>query len=148
MAMFNTRNKWVLSLGCIGRDLVYVLIALFLLTYLQYTGLFQNHFQFLVLTIIIFACRIWDAINDPMMGTLISNTHTRLGKYRPWVLIGALSNVIFLVLLFTVRFNSGWANVAFIGTMYLFWGMTYTMNDIAYWDLLPALTNEKSNEML
>ena len=143
MAMFNTRNKWVLSLGCIGRDLVYVLIALFLLTYLQYTGLFQNHFQFLVLTIIIFACRIWDAINDPMMGTLISNTHTRLGKYRPWVLIGALSNVIFLVLLFTVRFNSGWANVAFIGTMYLFWGMTYTMNDIAYWDLLPALTNEK-----
>lgn len=141
--MFNNRNKWALSLGCIGRDLVYVLVALFLLTYLQYTGLFQNHVQFLALTVIIFICRIWDAINDPMMGTLISNTHTRFGKYRPWVLIGALCNVVFLVLMFSFRFSSGWANVAFIGAMYLFWEMTYTMNDIAYWDLLPALTNEK-----
>ena len=51
--------------------------------------------------------------------------------------------VIFLVLMFTVRFEDGWTNVIFIGLIYLFWGMTYTMNDIAYWDLLPALASEK-----
>ncbi|MEL5720369.1 MAG: alpha,alpha-phosphotrehalase [Treponemataceae bacterium] len=141
--MLNSRNKWALSIGCVGRDLCYVLVSLFLLTYLQYTGLFQTHTQFLVLTGIIFACRIWDAFNDPMMGTIIHNTNTRFGKYRPWVLIGAFTNVFFLVAMFSVRFENGWHNVAFIGTMYLFWGMTYTMNDIAYWDLLPALTSEK-----
>lgn len=142
----NARNKWSLSIGCIGRDMSYVLVSMFLLTYLQYTGLF-NTAQFGVLTIIIVLCRIWDGINDPMMGTIITNTKSKFGKYRPWVLIGAISNSIILVLLFSVRFSQetmgGWLNVIFIGLMYLLWGMTFTMNDIAYWDLLPALTNEK-----
>lgn len=140
--MLNKRNKWSLSIGCIGRDLCYTLVSLFLLTYIQYTGLVNTE-QFIALTIIIVLCRVWDAINDPMMGTIITNTNTRFGKYRPWVLIGAVSNAVVLVLLFTVRFSNGWANVAFLGVMYLLWGMTFTMNDISYWDLLPALTSDK-----
>ena len=140
--MLNKRNKWSLSIGCIGRDLCYTLVSLFLLTYIQYTGLVNTE-QFIALTIIIVLCRVWDAINDPMMGTIITNTNTRFGKYRPWVLIGAVSNAVVLVLLFTVRFQNGWANVAFLGIMYLLWGMTFTMNDISYWDLLPALTSDK-----
>ena len=140
--MVNKRNKWSLSVGCIGRDLCYTLVSLFLLTYLQYTGLFDTT-QFVVVSIIIIVCRVWDAVNDPMMGTIITNTKTRFGKYRPWVIIGALLNSIFLILMFTVRFDNGWANVAFIGVAYLFWGMTFTMNDISYWDLLPALASEK-----
>lgn len=143
MSKLHTRNKWSLSLGIIGRDMIYVLVSLFLLTYLQYTGLFQSQQQFLVLTLIIMLCRIWDAINDPMMGTIIANTHTRLGKYRPWVMVGAVLSSCFLLAMFTVRFENGWANVAFVGSMYLLWSMAYTMNDIAYWDLLPALTSEK-----
>ena len=142
----NARNKWSLSIGCIGRDMTYTLVSLFLLTYLQYTGLFTSA-QFGVVTIIIVLCRIWDGINDPMMGTIITNTKSKFGKYRPWVMIGAVSNAIILVLLFSVRFDTsvmnGWLNVIFIGLMYLLWGMSFTMNDIAYWDLLPALTNEK-----
>lgn len=140
--MVNKRNKWSLSLGCIGRDMCYTLVSLFLLTYLQFTGLVDTK-QFVVLTVIIVLCRIWDAINDPMMGTIITNTKTKFGKYRPWVLIGALTNALVMVLMFTVRFNNGWVNVAFIGVMYLLWGMTFTMNDISYWDLLPALTSDK-----
>ena len=142
MNLVNRRNKWSLSIGCIGRDLCYTLVSLFLLTYLQYTGLF-NATQFLVISLIIIVCRVWDAINDPIMGTIITNTKTRFGKYRPWVLIGAILNSVFLVLMFTIRFEDGWTNVIFIGLVYLFWGMTYTMNDIAYWDLLPALASEK-----
>ena len=142
MEVVNKRNKWSLSIGCVGRDLCYTLVSLFLLTYLQYTGLF-NTTQFLVISVIIVVCRVWDAINDPMMGTIISNTKTRFGKYRPWLLIGAILNSIFLVLMFTVRLENSWANVAFIGIAYLLWGMTFTMNDIAYWDLLPALTSQK-----
>ena len=140
--MVNKRNKWCLSLGCIGRDMCYTLVSLFLLTYLQYTGLFNTQ-QFLVLSAIIVVCRIWDAVNDPMMGTIITNTKTRFGKYRPWVLIGAIANTIVMILMFCVRTSNGWLNVAIIGVLYLLWGMTFTMNDISYWDLLPALTSEK-----
>ena len=142
MEVVNKRNKWSLSIGCVGRDLCYTLVSLFLLTYLQYTGLFDTT-QFLVISVIIVICRVWDAVNDPMMGTIISNTKTRFGKYRPWLLIGAILNSIFLVLMFSVRLENSWANVAFIGVAYLLWGMTFTMNDIAYWDLLPALTSQK-----
>lgn len=140
--MLNKRNKWCLSLGCIGRDMSYTLVSLFLLTYLQYTGLFNTQ-QFIVLSVIIVICRIWDAVNDPMMGTIITNTRTRFGKYRPWVIIGALANSIVLVAMFLVRTDNGWLNVAIIGVLYLLWGMTFTMNDISYWDLLPALTSDK-----
>lgn len=143
MSKLNTRNKWSFSIGIIGRDMIYVFVTLFLLTYLQYTGLFQSQKQFVVLSAIIMLCRIWDAINDPMMGTIIANTHTRLGKYRPWLMLGAVLSSCFLLAMFIVRFKNGWANVAFVGTMYLFWSMSYTMNDIAYWDLLPALSSEK-----
>ena len=140
--MVNKRNKWCLSLGCIGRDMSYTLVSLFLLTYLQYTGLFNTE-QFIALSAIIVVCRIWDAVNDPMMGTIITNTRTRFGKYRPWVIIGAVTNVVMLIGMFCVRTDNGWLNVAIIGVLYLLWGMTFTMNDISYWDLLPALTSEK-----
>lgn len=140
--MLNKRNKWCLSLGCIGRDMSYTLVSLFLLTYLQYTGLFNTQ-QFIVLSVIIIVCRIWDAINDPMMGTIITNTKTRFGKYRPWVLIGAILNTVVLIAMFCIRTDNGWLNVAIIGVLYLLWGMTFTMNDISYWDLLPALTSDK-----
>ena len=142
--MNKKRSKWSYAIGCTGRDMCYTLVSMYLLIYIQYSGLL-NEAQFLVLTGIIVLCRVWDAVNDPMMGTIISNTKTRLGKYRPWVLIGCLSNAIFLILLFTLRFDNGWVNVAVLGVTYLLWGMTFTMNDVSYWSLLPALSEDKED---
>ena len=93
--MNNNRNKWCYTTGCIGRDLTYTLVSLFFLTYIQYTNLLNTN-QFVVLSVIIVLCRVWDAVNDPMMGTIISNTKSRLGKYRPWVLIGCVINCNFV----------------------------------------------------
>ena len=142
--MNKKRSKWSYAIGCTGRDMCYTLVSMYLLIYIQYSGLL-NEAQFLVLTGIIVLCRVWDAVNDPMMGTIISNTKTRLGKYRPWVLIGCLSNAIFLILLFTLRFDNGWVNVIVLGVTYLLWGMTFTMNDVSYWSLLPALSEDKED---
>lgn len=149
--MKNKKSKWCYAAGCIGRDMTYTLVSLFLLTYIQYTAL-VNTAQFLVLSVIIVLCRIWDAINDPMMGTIISNTRSRFGKYRPWVLIGAICNAIILILMFTIRITNkqgidsyGWINVAILGILYLLWGMTFTMNDVSYWSLLPVLAEDKQD---
>ena len=142
--MNKKRSKWSYAIGCTGRDMCYTLVSMYLLIYIQYSGLLDEA-QFLVLTAIIVLCRVWDAVNDPMMGTIISNTKTRLGKYRPWVLIGCLTNALFLILLFTLRFDNGWVNVAVLGVTYLLWGMTFTMNDVSYWSLLPALAEDKED---
>ena len=147
--MNNKRSKWCYASGCTGRDLCYTLVSLFLLTYIQYTNL-VNTAQFLVLSVIIVLCRVWDAVNDPMMGTIISNTRTRFGKYRPWVLIGCITNLIFFIGMFTIRVDVGsnintlgWYNVAILGVCYLLWGMSFTMNDVSYWSLLPILSEGK-----
>ena len=150
--MKNKRSKWCYASGCTGRDLCYTLVALFFISYIQFTHL-VNATQFAVLTAIIVLCRVWDAVNDPMMGTIISNTKTKFGKYRPWVLIGALVNAVVLILMFTVRVDVGtdpnmtlgWWNVAILGILYLLWGMTFTMNDVAYWSLLPVLAEDKKD---
>ncbi len=146
--MITKKSKWSYAIGCTGRDLCYTLVALFLLTYIQYTNL-VNEKQFLVLSVLIVLTRVWDAVNDPMMGTIISNTRSRFGKYRPWLLIGAITNAIVIIVMFGVRVDIsanealGWWNVLILGLGYFIWEMTFTMNDVSYWSLLPVLAEDK-----
>lgn len=134
------RNKWVYSLGGIGRDLAYSLYTYFLLTFILYTkGVTPA--QFATISIIMVICRIWDGINDPIMGGIIENTRSKFGKFKPWIFIGAITNAIVLVLIFTLPLKGNAFVVAF-AFLYLIWDITYTMNDIGYWGMLPSLTSE------
>lgn len=135
----DARTKWSYTIGATGRDMAYTLIAMFLMTYIQYTVKLTVA-QYAVISAIMVVCLIWDAINDPMMGIIIENSHMKLGKYRPWILLGCLLNAIVIICLFTLR-PTGWGFVAFFGVSYLLWGMTYTMNDISYWGMLPSLSS-------
>lgn len=139
VAKLSNRNKWCYSIGGL-RDCLYMLVSTFLLVYVQYTMSLTNA-QFAAIGIIMALCKVWDAINDPMMGTIIENSRLKGGKFRPWILIGALTNAVVTLSLFTVRITSGWGFVVFFGIMYLLWGMTFTMNDVGFWSMLPALSN-------
>ncbi len=133
------RTKWCYCIGATGRDMAYAFVTMFLLTYIQYT-MKLTVAQYATISAILVACLLWDAINDPMMGIIIENTHLRAGKFKPWILLGVFLNALVIICLFTVR-PEGWGFVAFFGAGYLLWGMTYTMNDIAYWGMLPSLTS-------
>ena len=147
MTKLDNRSKYSYSVGCIGRDMAYVLVSMFILTYIQYT-MQLTVAQYSAITVIIFACLVWDAFNDILMGAIIESTHLKAGKYRPWILIGAVLNAIAIVILFTVRLE-GWGFVAFFGVMYMAWGMTFTINDVAYWGMLPSLSsNAKERDTL
>lgn len=147
MNPISKRNKWSYSVGCIGRDMVFILVAMFLLPYIQYT-MNLTVAQFSAISGIMVFARVWDAINDPMMGMVIENTRFKSGKFRPWIMIGGLSNFIVTILLFIIR-PGGWNFVLFFGIAYITWGMTFTINDIAYWSLLPNLStdNEERNTL-
>ena len=137
------RNKWFFSLGGIGRDMSYALVGTFLLTYLQF-GVSMTLAQFTTLAVLIGVLgRVWDAINDPVMGSLIENSHFKWGKFKPWIFIGALFTGACILLMFNGRFFSGWAFVIYMIVVYLLWEMAYTMNDIGYWSMLPSLTSVK-----
>lgn len=135
----SARTKWTYSLGGIGRDMAYALYANYLLTFILFTkGV--NDSQFAAISIILIVCRIWDAINDPVMGGIIENTRSKMGKFKPWILIGVVSNAVILTLVFSLPLQ-GWTFVVAFVFMYLLWDITFTMNDIAYWSMLPSLTS-------
>lgn len=132
------------GVGAIGLDLSYGMFYSYLAYYLSSVLGLKEAFL-LVLTPL---ARIWDGINDPIMGTIVDNTKTKMGKYRPWILIGALSNAVVLSLLFTSFGMSGTKLYIYIAIMYILWGMTNTMADIPYWSMVPSFTNDPQDRNL
>ena len=136
----DARTKWSYCIGATGRDAAYALVSMYLILYVQYTMNLTST-QFAVISGAMIVCMVWDAVNDLLMGIIIENTHFPMGKFKPWILIGCITNAVVIVCLFTIR-PSGWAFVGFYSLFYLLWGMTYTMNDIAYWGVLPSLSSD------
>lgn len=136
------RSRYFFGLGTLGRDGVYTLISMYLTVYLtEVQGL--SGIPLLVLGVLMAIFRVFDAFNDPVMGTIVDNTSTKWGKFKPWIVFGVMTSGIITVLLFTDFGLSGGAYVAYIAVMYLMWGMAYTTNDISYWSLMPAITKDQ-----
>ncbi len=131
------------GVGAIGLDLSYGLFYSYLSKYLQ-SVLGINSLFLLILAPL---ARIWDGINDPMMGNLVDRTKTKFGKYRPWIVIGAVLNAIVLCFLFN---NPGFDTNStsfyiYIAVFYVLWGMTNTIADIPYWSMIPSFTSDVSS---
>ena len=136
------RNKYCFGIGTVGRDAVYSLVSMYFITYLtEVVGLSDAYLA--VIGGLMVAFRVFDALNDPIMGTIVDNTNTRWGKFKPWILFGMLSAGVLTVLLFSDPGLTGGAYVAFIAVIYLLWGMAFTTNDISYWSLMPAISKEQ-----
>lgn len=139
MPLTNRRNQLAFGLGTIGRDMAYSIISMFLIFYLTDIIKLADRTLWWV-TFIILAARIFDALNDPIMGIIVDNTRSRWGKFKPWIAFGALFSGLFTLLLFS---DFGLRETPFLISFTLFyvlWGITYTANDISYWSMLPSLS--------
>ena len=139
-------TKWIYGISGISRDAVDTLVSIFYIVYIQYSGVLDANpsayaSQLAVIIGFLFFARLWDGINDPIIGSLIANAHSKMGKFKPWILLGAFISSVLLILLFVVR-PTGWAFVFFFMVVYLLWEFSFTLNDIAYWSMLPSLTSE------
>ena len=125
------------GLGAVGKDMVYMLSASYVLYYFQdILGVSAA-----AMGVILMVARVFDAFNDPVMGAIVAKTKTRWGKFRPWLLIGTVTNAIVLYLMFSAPpALSGSGLVAYAAVTYIVWGVTYTMMDIPYWSMIPAFT--------
>lgn len=131
------KEKASYGLGAVGKDMVYMLSASYVLYYYQdILGV-----NAIAMGVILMAARIFDAFNDPIMGIIVAKTKTRWGKFRPWLMIGTLLNAIVLYFMFAAPpAMSGSGLVAYAAITYIVWGVTYTMMDIPYWSMIPAFT--------
>lgn len=136
------RNRYGYGIGTLGRDMTYTLVSMYLIFYLS-DVLEVSTPVLAAVTVILVIARIFDAVNDPFMGLIVDNTRGRWGRFRPWIVAGAVLSSVFLVLLFT---DFGLGDVAFVvvfTVVYLAWEISYTMNDLGYWAMLPALTQDQ-----
>ena len=134
------KNLILFPLGTIGRDMVYNLFASQLLTFVLFTR-FLTAAPLTAITAIMVAARVFDALNDPIMGNIIERTRSRYGKFKPWLVIGILSTSVVVYLMFNTKLQ-GWGFVWFFGLMYFLYSITYTMHDISYWGMVPALSSD------
>ena len=134
------RNLWFYPLGTVGRDMIYCLFTNFILLYILYTKQLTKA-QLAAVTAIMVAARVFDAVNDPIMGNIIERTRTKWGKFKPWLLIGVLSTCVVVYLAFNTNLT-GWSFIVFFGIIYFAYSITYTMHDISYWGMVPALSSD------
>lgn len=134
--------------GMFGQNLIYNIVATGLYFYFQNVICLPAMALGWIMTI----ARIWDAINDPMMGTIVDKTKTKWGKCRPYLII--FPGIIGVVTILTFL-NGNYANattttqkvliVAWAGISYIAWGMCFTVCDIPLWGITSLMTEDEND---
>ena len=143
-------TKFLYPFSGIFRDACYALVGSFLLQYAINSGVLSStkevfDAQYGVISIAMIVALVWDGFNDPIMGFIVEKVHFPWGKFKPWILIGAVGNALAVVGMFLIRpGGDGWGFVAVMIIFYFLWDLFFTMNDIGYWAMLPALTTDET----
>ena len=141
MKDIDKNNRVCFGLGTIGRDMFYSFEANTLLYFLS-DVLSLPVWVFAAASMVLSVMRIFDAFNDPITGLVIDNIKSPWGKFKPAILVGGIMSAVFSVMLFA-GIGTGWAFVIIFGAAYLLWDITYGINDIGYWTLLPVLSSDQ-----
>ena len=98
----------------------------------------------IVVSVIMMASRIWDAINDPMMGAIAERTRSRFGRFRPYIAFGCPFLAVFAVLTFTNPFGGGTsaASVFWAAFTYVVASMLYTLVNIPYGAMAAVMSED------
>ena len=131
------KQKAAFGIGAIGKDMVYALSANYVMYFYKDVIGLSGAFVGLILMV----ARVFDALNDPFMGILVAKTKTKWGRFRPWLVSGTVLNAFVMYLLYAAPDVEGVPMMAFFSVVYILWGMTYTMMDIPYWSMIPAITS-------
>lgn len=134
--------------GMFGQNLIYNIVATGLYFYFQNVICLPAMALGWIMTI----ARIWDAINDPMMGTIVDKTHSKWGKCRPYLIIFPAIIGLITILAFL---NGNYATadtttqkvliVAWAAISYIAWGMCFTVCDIPLWGITSLMTEDEND---
>ncbi len=137
------------AIASLGQGLVYSCMSSYITDYYMNVLLLDAIFVILLMLL----ARVWDAINDPMMGMIADRFSTKWGRMKPYAVFTALPIAALTILMFVnpgfdTSNQSVWLYV-FVAIVYVLWGMTYTVSDVTYWSLPNVMTpNPKERGVL
>ena len=143
------KSRLSYAAGAFGNDVFYATLStyfiMFVTTHLFNTGdPKQNSHYVLLITNIISILRILEVFIDPLIGNMIDNTNTKYGKFKPWVVGGGIISSITLLLLFTdlggLNKTNPFLYLVLFGIIYLIMDVFYSIKDIGFWSMIPALS--------
>lgn len=138
-----TKNKICFGLGTVGRDALYSLVSMYLLVHLTDVVQFTDK-NLGIIGIMLTLFGTFDAIIDPFVGAIVDNTKTRWGKFKPWIFIGMIGTAVLTVLMFHNFDMDETSHIILLAITYLLFSIFFSLNDISYWSLMPAISKDQS----
>ncbi len=138
-----TLNKICFGLGTVGRDALYSLVSMYLLVHLTDVVTFSDK-NLGIIGVMLTLFGTFDAIIDPFVGAIVDNTKTRWGKFKPWIFIGMIGTGVLTILMFHNFEMSETAHIILLAVTYLLFSIFFSLNDIAYWSLMPAISKDQT----
>ncbi len=137
---FGWQDKLGYAMGDMGCNFSFQLVSTFMqLFYLQYIGIEAKHYATIILI-----SKIFDAVNDIVIGNLVDTKKIgKKSKYMPWIILGAVTLVIFNVMLFAPVTSLPYAGkYAWCLISYCLWSIAYTMVNVPYGSLHSVITDD------
>ena len=149
--MANGKGKFLARVayacGTFGHDFFYAMIGTYFMIFVT-SNLFNSDqsnsaYMIGIVTTIILVLRIGELFIDPFIGNTIDKTKTRWGKFKPWVIVGAIIAQVTLSILFTDMGGLTSSPVIYLivfSILYLIMDVFYSAKDVAIWSMIPALS--------
>jgi len=132
------------GIGALGEGMAFNLVASFFMIYCTDTLGISASFM----AVMFFFARLWDAVNDPIMGTLSENIKPKWGKHRPWVLLGAVTNAAVVVCMFLPGLSRLANPLVAVTVLFVLCDMTYTIIDVPYYAYAASFTDMRERDQI
>lgn len=132
------KEKWAYFGYSFGQIIFYTTMASFIQIFMTDRGIPAG-----AVGAILMAARIWDAVNDPMFGMIVTRCNFKSGKYKPWLTISPGLIFGFTIVLFALpdRLPTG-AKILWAAVFYICWGMSYTICDVPYFSVVSVMSGQ------
>lgn len=138
------KNSKILGygMGSLGKDFALGVISSYLLVfYTDVLGITAAAAGFILVV-----TKIWDAINDPIMGSIVDRTNSKWGRFRPYILLVPIPLAVFSVLCFVAPDFSTTGKFIYALVTYTITGMLFTAYDVPLWGMLPSITENDNDK--
>lgn len=135
------KELWMFALGAGGQGMIYAMMSSYISDY--YVNVLQLPLMFVL--VLMLAARVWDAINDPLMGMIVDRRTMKNGRMKPYIIMATPIISVLTLLMYLSPDMEKTPLMIFSTVVYILWGMAYTMADVPFWTL-PNVLSPNSKE--